>query len=217
MSNGQVHYYRRLIAGPGHIGGDIPLHSPGTVLGRSGKKTGRSSFRGIDGCCRNYNLQDVFCLKGGGFLYYDAGIILAFLLVAVCTWTDIKERLIYNIFTYPAVLAGIILNILAGNYVNIYGGLIIFAMYLCFFLSGKMGAGDLKLAVALSLLLGIQPVLLGSFIAGIVLIAWGFTTTWYKTGQLQTAVMVVSGKVPGGEAPYGAVLGPATVLMAIMV
>ncbi|KJS69913.1 MAG: hypothetical protein JL50_01100 [Peptococcaceae bacterium BICA1-7] len=150
-------------------------------------------------------------------MYYDAGIILAFLLVAVCTWTDIKERLIYNIFTYPAVLAGIILNILAGNYVNIYGGLIIFAMYLCFFLSGKMGAGDLKLAVALSLLLGIQPVLLGSFIAGIVLIAWGFTTTWYKTGQLQTAVMVVSGKVPGGEAPYGAVLGPATVLMAIMV
>lgn len=150
-------------------------------------------------------------------MYYNAGIILAFLLVAVCTWTDVKKRLIYNIFTYPAVLTGITLNILAGSYAIIYGSLIIFAIYLFFVMSGKMGAGDLKLAVALSLLLGIQPVLLGSLIAGIVLIVWGFATTWYKTGQLQTAVMVVSGKVPGGEVPYGAVLGPATVLVAIMV
>jgi len=45
---------------------------------------------------------------------------------------------------------------------------------------------------------------------------WGFAATWHRTGQLQTAVLVVAGKVPGGEAPYGAILGPASVLIAIM-
>jgi len=149
-------------------------------------------------------------------LYANIGFFLAALLAAVCTLTDIKTRKIYNVLTYPAVLVGIALNLLAGSYANIYGGIIIFAMYLYFFLSGKMGAGDLKLAVALALLLGMQPVLLGSLAAGILLLIWGFAATWHRTGQLQTAVLVVAGKVPGGEAPYGAILGPASVLIAIM-
>lgn len=149
-------------------------------------------------------------------MYTNIGFFLAASLVAVCTWTDIRARCIYNMFTYPAALAGVILSLLAGSYANLYGGLIIFAMYLYFILSGKMGAGDLKLAVALALLLGMQPVLLGSLAAGILLLVWGFAETWHRTGQLQTAVLVVAGKVPGGEVPYGAILGPASVLIAIM-
>lgn len=129
--------------------------------------------------------------------------------MAVCAWTDVRERLIYNVFTYPAAITGLVLNLLAGTYVNIYQSLVILAMYLYFFLTGKMGAGDLKLAVALSLLLGMQPVLWGSLLAGIMLMAWGFATTWHRTGQLQAAALVAAGKLPGGEVPYGAVMGPA--------
>lgn len=141
---------------------------------------------------------------------------LAVVLVLVCAWTDIKTRTIYNAVTYPAVAAGVVINVFEGSYANLTGSLIIFAMYLIFFMSGKMGAGDLKLAVALSLLLGMQPVLLGSMTAGIILLIWGFAVTWHSTGQLQAAVMVVAGKLPGGEVPYGAVLGPAALGMAIM-
>jgi hypothetical protein len=74
----------------------------------------------------------------------------------------------------------------------------------------------LKLAVALSLFLGHEPVLCGSILAGVVLMAWGFAHTWYRTGQLKQGVLVAAGKLPGGEVPYGAVLGPVTMLMAVV-
>ena len=149
-------------------------------------------------------------------MYPDISLFLAIVLVTVCTWTDLRNRCIYNVLTYPAALSGVLLNLMEGSWANLYGSLIIFAMYLYFFLSGKMGAGDLKLAVALSLLLGFQPVLLGTLASGVLIMAWGFSSTWHKTGQLQTAVLVVAGKLPGGEVPYGAVLGPATVLVAFL-
>jgi len=134
-------------------------------------------------------------------LYLLISHCLAVALVAVCAWTDIKTRTIFNIITYPTIAAGVAINIITGKYENIMGSLIIFAMYLFFFLSGKMGAGDLKLAVALSLLLGLQLVLLGSLTAGVILLVWGFASTWYRTGHLHTAAMVVVGRLPGGELP----------------
>lgn len=140
-------------------------------------------------------------------------VLLAGVLVAICAWTDIKYMAIYNRVTYPAILTGIIYCIAADQYANLTGTLIILAVYLFFFISGKMGGGDLKLAVALSLFLGMDMVLYGSILAGVVLMAWGFASTWYKTGQLKSGVLVALGKLPGGEAPYGAVLGPASLLM----
>lgn len=148
-------------------------------------------------------------------MYCNYCLFLAFGLTAVCTWTDLRTRKIYNAFTYPAAAAGIIINALTGSYANIYGSLAVFAIYLYFFRSGKMGAGDLKLAAALSLLLGVQPVLFGSLAAGVLLMAYGFAFTWRRTGQLQTALLVAAGRLPGGEVPYGAVLGPATVAAAV--
>lgn len=149
-------------------------------------------------------------------MYPYISLFLAAVLVAACTWTDLRSRRIYNAITYPAALAGLVLNLMEGSRANLYGSLIILAMYLYFFLSGKMGAGDLKLAVVLSLLLGFQPVLLGTLAAGVLIMAWGFSSTWLKTGQLLAAVLVTAGKLPGGEVPYGAMLGPATVLFAFL-
>ncbi|MHB8157217.1 MAG: prepilin peptidase [Desulfocucumaceae bacterium] len=121
-----------------------------------------------------------------------------------------------GLITYPTIVVGVAINIIAGKYENLFGGLIVFVMYLFFFLSGKMGAGDLKLAVALSFLLGLQPVLFGSLAAGVILLVWGFASTWYRSGQLHTAVMVAAGRLPGNDLPYGAILGPASVLCVII-
>jgi len=134
--------------------------------------------------------------------------------VAVCIWTDLKTRTIYNRYTYPAVIIGLIICIATTKYSNIYGSLIIMAMYLFFFLSGRMGGGDLKLAVALSLFLGSESVMLGSILAAVIMIAWGLVSTWQRTGQVRNGILVAVGKLPGGEVPYGAILGPACLLMA---
>jgi len=149
-------------------------------------------------------------------LIYSLNFLLAAVLVAVCTWTDLKTRTIYNRYTYPAVIIGLILSIATAQHSNLYGSLIILAMYLFFFLTGKMGGGDLKLAVALSLFLGAEPVLLGSIMAAVAMMVWGFASTWYRSGQMRNGFLVAVGKLPGGEVPYGAVLGPASLLVAIL-
>jgi len=149
-------------------------------------------------------------------LVYSLNFLMAALLVALCAWTDIRTRTIYNRHTYPAIIIGIILCIATDRYSNLYGSLIIMAMYLFFFLTGKMGGGDLKLAVALSLFLGSEPVLLGSILAALVMMAWGFALTWRKTGQVRNGILVAVGKLPGGEVPYGAMLGPASLLIAVL-
>lgn len=135
--------------------------------------------------------------------------------MAICAWTDIRTRTIYNQYTYSAIMVGLILSIANAQYSNLYGALIIMAMYLFFFLSGKMGGGDLKLAVALSLLLGAEPVLMGSILAAVVMMAWGFASTWYRSGQIRNGLLVAVGKLPGGEVPFGAILGPCSFIIAI--
>jgi len=143
-------------------------------------------------------------------------LLIAGILVVVCTWTDIHKRSIYNHYTYPALILGLIISVITGQYANIWGSLVIFAVYLLFFLTGKMGGGDLKLAVALSLLLGMEPVIWGSILAGVVMMIWGFAITWVRTRQIQAAALVMAGKLPGGEVPYGAILGPASLLTAAL-
>ena len=147
-------------------------------------------------------------------MFYNLNFLLAGVLVAVCIWTDLKTRTIYNRYTYPVVIIGLIICIATTKYSNIYGSLIIMAMYLFFFLSGRMGGGDLKLAVALSLFLGSESVMLGSILAAVIMIAWGLVSTWQRTGQVRNGILVAVGKLPGGEVPYGAILGPACLLMA---
>ncbi len=143
-------------------------------------------------------------------------LVLAGILTAICTYTDIKSMTIYNRHTYPAAVAGLVYVIVTAQWSHLYGSLVILTLYLFFFLSGKIGGGDLKLAVALSLFLGYEPVLCGSVLAGVVLMVWGFARTWYRTGQLKQGALVAAGRLPGGEAPYGAVLGPASLLITVL-
>lgn len=149
-------------------------------------------------------------------MVYSLYFLLAGVLVAVCTWTDIRTRSIYNQYTYPVMIIGLIVNIATAQYANLYGSLLILGVYLFFFLCGKMGGGDLKLAVALSLFIGAEPVLLGSIAAALIMMVWGVASTWHKTGQLRNGLLVATGKLPGGEVPYGAMLGPSSFLIAFL-
>lgn len=144
-------------------------------------------------------------------------LIPAGALAAICTWTDIKSMTIYNRYTYPAALIGLIYCIVTAQFAHIYGTALVAAIYLFFFITGKMGGGDLKLAVALSLFLGVDPVLYGSIMAGFLMMFWGFAMTWHRTGKIRNGLLVAFGKLPGGEVPYGAILGPASFLTAVFI
>lgn len=147
-----------------------------------------------------------------------ANLIPAGILAGICAWTDIKSRHIYNKHTLPALAAGVIYAVLTGQCVHLYGSLAVFAVYFLLFVAGKgkIGGGDVKLAVPLSLFLGYEAVILGSLLAGLVLMAWGFAFTWYRTGNIRAGALVALGRLPGGEVPYGAVLGPASLLAAAL-
>ncbi len=73
----------------------------------------------------------------------------------------------------------------------------------------------MKLAVALSLFLH-GAGYIGLILSGMAMMAWGFAGTWHKTGQVRTAALVMVGKLPGGEVPYGAILGPMSLAAALM-
>ena len=145
-----------------------------------------------------------------------ANIALAGILAITCAWTDLKSMTIYNKHTYTAAIIGLIYSIATMQYSHLYGALIIFAMYLFLFIAGrgKIGGGDLKLAVALSLFIGYEAIIYGSVVSGVMMMLYGFVSTLCRTGQLQTATYVVLGKVPGGAVPFGAILGPVSVIIA---
>lgn len=145
-------------------------------------------------------------------------VVFGSILAAICAWTDIKSRTIYNKHTYTAAIIGLIYCIATKQYSHLYGALIILAMYLFLFISGKgkLGGGDLKLAVALTFFIGYEAIIYGSMLSGVIMMLYGFVSTYCRTGQLQTATYVVLGKVPGGEVPYGAMLGLVSVLIATL-
>ncbi|MCL6557814.1 MAG: hypothetical protein K6U74_03245 [Firmicutes bacterium] len=43
--------------------------------------------------------------------------------------------------------------------------------------------------------------------AGLVLMAWGFASTWHRTGQMKAGMMVAPGRLPGPAAFMVALIG----------
>jgi len=80
-------------------------------------------------------------------------------LVTVSAITDIRKRLIYDAFTFPAMLAGIYFGILDGpqalawTLAGLAAGLLVLYP---FYRIGGMGFGDLKLMGAIGVLGGLQ-------------------------------------------------------------
>ncbi len=103
---------------------------------------------------------------------------------AIASYTDLRTGLIYDKLTYPMIALGAILNIYVGIFANFMDMAIYFAVALavfavCYLLyyTGKIGGGDVKLFVGISLLLPYLPghsypfILLVVFVSAIVAIA----------------------------------------------
>lgn len=108
--------------------------------------------------------------------------IIIIFLTSICAYTDWRYGKIYNKFTYPAAGVGLALSFILKNprplesVVGLVGAFLLFALMrkLC-----GMGAGDVKLMVAIGAIKGLPFVIFSSFyilcfagLGGILIIAW---------------------------------------------
>ncbi|MBO9597263.1 MAG: prepilin peptidase [Cohnella sp.] len=119
------------------------------------------------------------------------------MLMAVCVFTDLKSRKIYNVVVYPALLWAIGVHALTGGWSGLAHSLLGFAVGLCLllipYLMGGMGAGDVKLLALVGALEGYAFVLeasvymslIGGVMAiGIILFKDGFRERMRRIGLL---------------------------------
>jgi prepilin peptidase CpaA len=93
--------------------------------------------------------------------------------VAVCAAVnDVRERRIPNRLTYPAMIAGLLVQAAfygwKGLLLGFGGGLVFGGVFMLFYLVRAMGAGDVKLAAALGCIVGnsAPQVMLATALAG---------------------------------------------------
>ena len=103
---------------------------------------------------------------------------------AIASYTDLRTGLIYDKLTYPMIALGALLNIYVGVFANFMDtinyfavALAVFAVCYLLYYTGKIGGGDVKLFVGISLLLPYLPnhnypfILLVVFVSAIIAIA----------------------------------------------
>ena len=76
--------------------------------------------------------------------------------------TDVKSRRIPNFITFPAFLGGLALHLALGGwgqlFLSLAAGVICGLVFLLFYVAGGMGAGDVKLIMAVGCLAGISHI-----------------------------------------------------------
>ena len=87
-------------------------------------------------------------------MYDYISFVLVLSVLCICALTDIKDRKVYNIVTFPAMVAGIILSFVYGGIWNT--AYTLFFMLIFFFLGTLrlMGMGDIKLLMAVAAIRG---------------------------------------------------------------
>ncbi|MBU9721315.1 MULTISPECIES: A24 family peptidase [Bacillaceae] len=94
-------------------------------------------------------------------------IVVLFIALAISIFTDIKDRKILNIVTFPAMIAGLTLNTITygwdGFLFSLLGLLTGLALLIIPYALGGMAAGDVKLLMAIGALQG-AAFTLGSFL-----------------------------------------------------
>lgn len=131
-------------------------------------------------------------------------MVLAVMLL-ICLITDLKERKIYNIVLLPALLYGLINNLVTGSWPGLLQSLLGFALGLSIllipFAMGGMGAGDVKLLAVIGAIKGPLFVfysalgmgLAGGIIAFAILIYQGTLLTLIVNFCRSVWLMLISG------------------------
>ena len=140
-------------------------------------------------------------------------LLLATVLVSVVT--DLLERRIYNVVTFPMVLAGILLSVAGGGpwWAGLAGALVAGLAYLPLYAFRIMGAGDVKLIMAVGALGGMRVGLVtavGAIIVGGVLSAGAM----YSRKRFRDVLLVLRpGASPENslKVPYGVAIALASV------
>ena len=95
-----------------------------------------------------------------------------FLFILICSFTDISQRKVYNIVVFPSLLCGLTLNFLLSGLPGLAhsaaGVIVGFATLFFFFLSGGVGAGDVKFLMAAGGLKGWEFVLTGTIYGAVI-------------------------------------------------
>lgn len=83
--------------------------------------------------------------------------LLGFIVVAISVYTDFKGAKIKNVVTMPAILIGLIVAGINGTFLSSFLGVIVpFALLFIFWKIKGLGAGDIKLLMAIGSLLGLK-------------------------------------------------------------
>ncbi len=113
--------------------------------------------------------------------------VLAAAVAVLAAISDVKARRIPNLLTYPAMVAGLLLQCVLhgwrGLLLGAGGGLLFGGVFLLFYVVRAMGAGDVKLAAALGCIVGwpaTVPVMIETALAG---------------GVLAIIFMILSGRI----------------------
>lgn len=128
----------------------------------------------------------------------DQSLYIAFgsvLVGTIAVFSDLKYRKIPNWLTFPAMLLGIILNLVINDqawYFSIYGLLAGFLMFLLPFMLGGVGAGDVKLLMALGAFLGIKTTVWVGLYGGIAGGVLSLTAIIFREGILKAKRMLIS-------------------------
>lgn len=100
---------------------------------------------------------------------------------SICGITDLKERRIPNIITYPLLLYSLIYNIYIGNFkIAIIGFTLAFVVGFIGLCLNNLGAGDVKLMSAIGMSLGTTLMIEIMFVAAILGLMWGLLFSIYK-------------------------------------
>ncbi len=97
--------------------------------------------------------------------------ILLYAVIAICAITDVMYGKIFNKITYPAIVAGLLINLLIGYNAfksSLIGMLVAFIIFLIVFVIGGLGGGDVKLMTAIGAIKGYPFVMYAIFYSALV-------------------------------------------------
>jgi prepilin peptidase CpaA len=131
--------------------------------------------------------------------------LVLIIVLAICIVTDIKERKIYNVVIFPALLIAFILHGFDHGLVGLktagIGFLVGFGLLLIPYFLGGMGAGDVKLLALIGSLKGASFVLYTSIYMGIAGALMAVGIILFRSGAMKAVLYGIQSARSGMKVP----------------